>query len=241
MRLDKYLADSGEFSRSEASKLARRGAVTVDGETVRDASSHIDENAAEVRVDGRLIPWKRFTYVMLNKPAGYVSSTDDAGPTVMDLLPPELSRRALSPCGRLDRDTVGLLLITNDGATAHALLSPKKHVAKRYRYTLTEPLSNEGAEAICSGLDLGDFTTAPAKLFPDGERAGEIEITEGKFHQVKRMFHAVGTEIASLERVTFGPLSLDPALSRGDWRELTDAEIKALTARTAAKESESGV
>ena len=241
MRLDKYLADSGEFSRSEAAKLARRGAVTVDGAIARDASVHIDENAAEVRVDGRLIPWKRFTYVMLNKPAGYVSSTDDAGPTVMELLPPEYAKRSLAPCGRLDRDTVGLLLVTNDGATAHALLSPKKHVAKRYRYTLTEPLSNEGAAAIRSGLDLGDFTTAPAKLFPDGDTAGEIEITEGKFHQVKRMFHAVGTEIDSLERVSFGSLSLDPALERGEWRELTDAEIAALTGASAAKESEGGV
>ena len=229
MRLDKYLADSGEFTRSEAAKLARRGAVTVDGETARDASAHIDENCAEVRVDGRLIPWRRFTYVMLNKPAGYVSSTDDAGPTVMDLLPPEYAKRGLAPCGRLDRDTVGLLLITNDGATAHRLLSPKKHVAKRYRYTLTAPLTDDGAAAIRSGLDLGDFTTAPARLFPDGDRAGEIEITEGKFHQVKRMFHAVGTQIATLERVTFGPLALDRSLARGEWRELTDAEIAALT------------
>ena len=241
MRLDKYLADSGEFSRSEAAKLARRGAVTVDGEIARDASAHIDENAAEVRVDGRLIPWKRFTYVMLNKPAGYVSSTDDAGPTVMDLLPPEYAKRSLAPCGRLDRDTVGLLLITNDGAAAHRLLSPKKHVAKRYRYTLTEPLTDDGAAAICSGIDLGDFFTRPAKLYPESERAGEIEITEGKFHQVKRMFHAVGTEIASLERVSFGPLALDRSLERGEWRVLTDAEIAALTGDPATGESEGGV
>lgn len=231
MRLDKYIADSGEYSRSEAQKLARRGEVTVDGAAVRDASVHVDENAAEVRVCGRLLSWRRFRYVMLNKPAGYVSSTEDAGPTVMDLLPPEYAKLALAPCGRLDRDTVGLLLITNDGATAHSLLSPKKHVSKRYRYTLTAPLSAEGAGRICAGIDLGDFTTKPAKLFPEGDRAGEIEITEGKFHQIKRMFHAVGTEVATLERVAFGPLTLDAALGRGEWRELTEAEIAALTGR----------
>lgn len=241
MRLDKFIADSGEFSRSEAGKLARQGAVCVNGAVVRDASSHVDETCAEVTVSGRRIAWRRFLYVMLNKPAGYVSSTDDAAPTVMDLLPPEYAKRSLAPCGRLDRDTVGLLLITNDGATAHALLSPKKHVAKRYRYTLTAPLTDEGAAAIRSGVDLGDFFTAPARLFPDGERKGEIEITEGKFHQIKRMFHAVGTEVASLERVSFGPLVLDPALGRGEWRELTDAEIASLTGGSGARESEDGV
>ena len=231
MRLDKFLAHGGELSRSEAQKLARRGEITVDGEVVRDASVHVDESAVEVRVSGRLVSWRRFLYIMLNKPAGYVSSTDDAGPTVMELLPPEHLKRGLAPCGRLDRDTVGLLLITDDGATVHELLAPKKHVAKRYRYTLTAPLTPEGAEAIRSGIDLGDFVTAPAMLFPDGETAGEIVITEGKFHQIKRMFHAVGTEVATLERVAFGPLTLDPALGRGEWRELTDAEVAAIMER----------
>ena len=231
MRLDKYLAHGGELSRAEAQKLARRGEITVDGEVVRDASTHVDESSAEVRVSGRLVSWRRFLYIMLNKPAGYVSSTDDAGPTVMDLLPPEHLKRGLAPCGRLDRDTVGLLLITDDGATVHELLAPKKHVAKRYRYTLTAPLSPEGAAAIRAGIDLGDFVTAPAQLFPETGTEGEIVITEGKFHQIKRMFHAVGTEISSLERLAFGPLVLDPALGRGEWRELTDEEIKAITER----------
>ena len=147
----------------------------------------------------------------------------------MELLPPEFTKLRLAPCGRLDRDTLGLLLITNDGATAHELLSPKKHVAKRYRYTLTAALSPEGADKIRSGLDLGDFTTKPAQLFPDGDTSGEIVITEGKFHQIKRMFHAVGTEVATLERVAFGPLTLDASLGRGKWRELTAAEIAAIT------------
>lgn len=228
MRLDKFLASSGECSRSEAQKAARRGDITVNGNVVRDASSHINESADAILWRGRRVLWRPFRYIMLNKPAGYVSSTDDAGPTVMELLPPEFTKLGLAPCGRLDRDTVGLLLITNDGAAAHALLSPKKHVSKRYRYRLSDPLGEEGAQRIRTGIDLGDFTSKPALLYPEGDLAGEIAITEGKFHQIKRMFHAVGTEIVFLERIAFGPLVLDPALSRGEWRELTDDETDAL-------------
>lgn len=231
MRLDKFLASTGRFSRSEAQKAARRGDVTVNGETVRDASKHIDETADTVSVGGGVIEWRRFRYVMLNKPAGYVSSTEDAGPTVMDLLPEEYSKLGLAPCGRLDRDTVGLLLITNDGGTVHELLAPKKHVSKRYRYRLTQALSEDGARRIREGLDLGDFVTKSAELYQDDSVSGEIIITEGKFHQIKRMFHAVGTEIAELERVAFGPLVLDPALERGQWRELTDEEIASIVNR----------
>ena len=229
MRLDKYLTSDGTLSRSEAQKLIRRGEVVVGGVVVRDPAAHVDEASAGVTVSGRPLVWRRYRYVMLNKPAGYVSATEDAGPTVMDLLPPEFTKLGLAPCGRLDRDTVGLLLITNDGAAAHRLLAPKSHVAKRYRYTLTAPLTEDGAAAIRAGVDLGDFVTKEAKLFPESGIEGEIEITEGKFHQVKRMFHAVGTEIASLERVAFGALTLDPALPRGAWRELTPGEIEGIT------------
>lgn len=231
MRLDKFIANTGRFSRSEAQKAARRGDVTVNGETVRDASTHIDENSDEISIGGYVIEWRRFRYVMLNKPAGYVSSTEDSGPTVMELLPPEYSKLGLAPCGRLDRDTVGLLLITNDGATVHELLAPKKHVAKRYRYRLTEPLTDDGARRIREGLGLGDFVTKSAELYPSDSVSGEIVITEGKFHQIKRMFHAVGTEISYLERVAFGPLVLDCNLERGKWRELTDAEIASIVNR----------
>ena len=229
MRLDKYLSETGTCSRTEASKAARAGAVTVDGVPVKSAAVHIDETTARVTYLGREVIWRRFTYVMLNKPAGYISSTEEGGVTVMTLLPPEFTKMGMFPCGRLDRDTLGLLLVTNDGQTAHELLSPKKHVAKRYRYALTDPLTDEAREKVEAGVDIGGYTTAPAKVTPDTPTRGVIEIAEGKYHQIKRMFHSVGTEICELERLTFGPLTLDPALARGEWRYLTDDEIVQLT------------
>ena len=134
MRLDKYLSESGACTRSEAAKLAKKGGITVNGTAVRSAAIHIDENADTVCLSGQVIKWSRFEYIMLNKPAGLISSTEEGGATVMTLLPPSYSKRGFFPCGRLDRDTLGLLLITNDGQTAHELLSPKKHVMKTYRY-----------------------------------------------------------------------------------------------------------
>lgn len=228
MRLDKYLSECGICSRSEASRACRGGGVTVNGETVKSAAFAVDEEKDRVVYLSREVVWRRFTYVMLNKPAGYVSSTEEGGKTVMTLLPAEFSKMGMFPCGRLDRDTLGLLLITNDGQSAHRLLSPKKHVLKRYRYCLTLPLSGEGGARLEAGVDIGGYVTAPAKLYPNDAQSGEIEISEGKYHQIKRMFHAVGTEICSLERIAFGPLTLDPELERGSWRYLTDGEIAAL-------------
>ena len=147
----------------------------------------------------------------------------------MSLLPKEYSRADGFPCGRLDVDTVGLLLITNDGDTAHRLLSPKHHVAKSYRFRCGEPLTEDMIRTLESGVDLGDFTTAPAKLDMVNPCEGIISITEGKFHQIKRMLASVGSGIEFLERITFGPLQLDETLERGQWRELTDEEIASLT------------
>ncbi|MBE6568941.1 MAG: rRNA pseudouridine synthase [Ruminococcaceae bacterium] len=230
MRLDKYLAESGLFSRSEAGRAVRGGRITVAGEVVKNPSVHIAEDA-EVCCDGKRVYWTKYQYIMLNKPAGVVSATEDGGRTVMDLLPPACKRLDMFPCGRLDIDTTGLLLITNDGPGAHMWLSPKRHVTKTYRFTCDPALHEEAVEKLESGVGLGDFTSAPAKvnLYPDS-LSGEISITEGKFHQIKRMFHGVGSEITSLERITFGPLVLDPALERGQWRYLTEEEIASLRA-----------
>ena len=233
MRLDKYLSGSGMFSRSEAGKAIRSGRITVNGEVIKNPAVHIDENTAEVFFGTEPVRYTKYKYVMLNKPEGTVSATDsspaDSGKTVMSLLPPEFGRLGMFPCGRLDIDTVGLLLITNDGPSAHELLSPRHHVEKTYRFRCSVPLSDEMHHRLENGIEFSDFTSKPCRVVPDQSGTeGEISVTEGKFHQVKRMFHAVGSEITFLERVKFGSLRLDRTLERGEWRYLTDEEIRAL-------------
>ena len=228
MRLDKYLSDAAVCSRAEAAKAARAGKITVNGARVTSAAVHIDPEADEVAFSGKTVVWKRFTYIMLNKPAGYVSSTEDAGRTVMDLLPPECRKKNMFPCGRLDIDTTGLLLITNDGESAHRLLSPARHVKKTYAFSISSPVGDEETEKLERGVDIGDHISAPAEIELDTPTSGKITVTEGKFHQIKRMFHAVGTEVTELERVSFGPLTLDGKLVRGEYRELTEEEETAL-------------
>ncbi|MBQ8402199.1 MAG: rRNA pseudouridine synthase [Clostridia bacterium] len=228
MRLDKFISESGVFSRSEAGKAIRSGRIAVDGTIRRDPSGHIAETAF-VTCDGKPIRWSKYQYIMLHKPAGYVSATEDRGRTVMDLVPPACGRLGMFPCGRLDIDTTGLLLITNDGPGAHNWLSPKHHVTKTYRFTCALPLTKEARMRMEGGLELGDFTSQPARVVMEDPQTGEITIMEGKFHQIKRMFAAVGNEITSLKRVQFGPLLLDETLEPGQWRYLTDEEIRALT------------
>lgn len=228
MRLDKFLAESGVFSRSEAGRAVRAGRIMVEGEVIKDPSKHISEEA-EVFCDGQRVFWSKYQYIVLHKPAGVVSATEDGGRTVLDLLPPACKRLGMFPCGRLDIDTTGLLLITNDGPAAHLWLSPKRHVTKTYRFTCAPALEAEGIARLESGVDLGDFVSAPAVLrMGDGNTSGEIDITEGKFHQIKRMFHHVGSEIVTLQRICFGTLVLDSALAPGEWRYLTEAEIAAM-------------
>ena len=231
MRLDRILSEAGAASRSQAARLIRARRVTVDGAVVRDPSAHADPEKAAVAVDGVPVAWQRFRYLLLHKPAGCVSATEDRGPTVMELLPPALARGTF-PCGRLDIDTTGLLLITNDGALAHRLLSPRRHVDKTYRFSCEPPIGEEARRALCAGVDIGGgIVTMPASVTLFGEApsgAGEITVHEGKFHQIKRMFEAVGSRITALSRVRFGPLTLDGTLPPGAWRPLTEDEIAAL-------------
>ena len=229
MRLDKFLSTIGVLSRRESSDAIRHKKITVNGEAVRGGAVQIDPERDVIAYNGKVLTWKRNFYVMLNKPEGTVSSTEDSDRTVMKLLPHEYERAGCFPCGRLDVDTVGLLLITNDGDTAHALLSPKRHVAKTYRFRCSEPLTADMIRSLEEGVDLGDFVTAPAKLSMSSPCEGEISISEGKFHQIKRMLASVGSGILFLERIKFGPLELDTSLERGCWRELTEDEISSLT------------
>lgn len=227
IRLDKYLGESGVFSRSEATRAIRSGRIAVNGEVVRDASAKVDETTAEVTVDGQTVRWTKYRYVMLNKPDDVVSTTDDTPKSVMKLFPPEFIRLGMFPCGRLDIDTVGLLLVTNDGPTAHELLSPKHHREKTYGFECL-PLTMEMKKKLEEGVELSDFTSKPCTVQLDDATHGRITVTEGKYHQIKRMFHAVGSEITFLERLTFAGLTLDPKLARGEWRELTEDEIRIL-------------
>ena len=229
MRLDKMISSTGIASRSQIASAVRGGRVLVDGVVARKADMQIDPDAASVVYCGTPICYRKFTYIMLNKPEGYVSATEDGRlPTVIELLPEELQKIGLFPCGRLDKNTLGLMLLTNDGDTSHRLLAPKSHVTKTYAFRVKFPLSDEDVLALESGVDIGGYMTAPCSVVRDGEKEGKITLTEGKYHQIKLMMEAVHNQVTHLERISFGPLVLDSALARGEWRYLSDDEIAAL-------------
>ena len=232
MRIDKLISEMGLYSRRECAALAKKGQRLVDGVPVKDVSRHIDPECQTLTVCGRVLKYSRFTYVMLNKPEGYVSATDDRSlPYVTELLPEEYRRRELFPVGRLDRDTVGLMILTNDGSLAHTLLSPKRHVAKVYRFACDVPLPEGVEERFKNGVTLADgYECNSAEIRLDGERlSGEITLTEGKYHQIKRMVASEGSHVTYLERIRFADIPLDPDLERGEWRLLSEGEIKLLT------------
>ena len=233
MRIDKLISDMGLASRKEASLIAKRGGVLVDGEPVRDLSRHVDPGKNIITFQGQKIEFRRFSYVMLNKPCGYVSATDDKiNPYVTELLSPELRKMELFPVGRLDKDTVGLMILTNNGQLAHRLLSPKRHVEKDYRFESEDALSESVERDFENGVTLADgYECKPSKIVLNADRkSGVITLTEGKYHQIKRMIAAVGSRITYLERIRFASIPLDEALARGEWRYLTDAEISELEA-----------
>lgn len=233
MRLDKYLADCGVGSRSEIKKQIRAGAVRVLGLAAPKPESQINPETAEVFWCGQKLNYQKFIYLMLYKPAGYISATWDAKwPTVLDLVPEEYLHFAPSPVGRLDRDTEGLCLLTNDGQLSHRLLSPAKHVPKTYYAEVRGCVTEEDAAAFLKGVTLDDgYHTKPGELTilsADAISKVHITITEGKFHQVKRMFLAVGKEVVYLKRIRMNRLCLDPAMQPGDIRVLTEEECRLL-------------
>ena len=229
-RLDKILAGTGRWSRREIGKLVKAGRVTVDGVPARAPDDKYDPEAS-FAVDGAPVSGERLVYLMLHKPAGVISATEDPRKkTVLDLLPEYLRRVGLFPVGRLDRDTEGLLLLTNDGPLAHRLLSPRWHVDKTYFVRVDGPLGAEDAAAFAAGLELRDgLRCLPARLEPlEAEDEALVTIQEGKYHQIKRMMASRYRQVTYLKRLTMGPLALDPALERGDWRPLTGGELAAL-------------
>ena len=229
-RLDKLIADSGIASRSEAKALIRQGRVTVNGAVPRTAEEKYLSETAEIRVDGALINCTAMRYLMLNKPGGVLSATEDPKQqTVLDLLPKELQRQGLFPVGRLDKDTTGLLLLTNDGDFAHRVISPKKHVPKVYRAAVDGILTEEDVAAFAAGLTLSDgLECLPARLELLRPSVGRVTVFEGKYHQVKRMFASRGKYVTALHRESVGGVKLDPALAPGAFRELTAAELAAV-------------
>ena len=229
MRIDKYISNSTPYSRKELKNFFKKGQVRVNGEVVTNIGTHIDEETAEVYLAGERVNYSRFTYLMLNKPAGYISATfDKKFPVVTDLVPREFSHYELFPVGRLDIDTVGLLVLTNDGDLAHRLLTPKSHVPKTYFVRGESPLSDEGIKLFEEGVDLGDFVTIPAKVKKLNQTEALLTIFEGKYHQVKRMYEAAGNKVIYLKRLSMGDLTLDESLAEGEMRAMTDEEIKLL-------------
>ena len=234
IRLDKFLSVTGTLSRSESKKAVRKGRVAVNGRTASSSDLEVLPESDKITLDAKEIIYRRFTYVMLNKPEGYVSATNDAREkTVLDLLPEELRRFDLFPCGRLDKYTLGLMLLTDDGELAHKLLAPKSHVEKSYRFDSEHGVSEEERQMLESGVHIeGGYLTKPSRVVLDAKDAssGVITLREGKYHQIKQMFEAVSNKITYLERMSFGPLVLDEALARGEWRMLTSLEEAALRA-----------
>lgn len=229
IRLDKYLADMGLGTRSQVKDFIKKGKININGIVVKDGNLKVDSNKDIISFEGNPIVYEEFEYYMLNKPSGVISASNDRREkTVVDLIETKM-RNDLFPIGRLDKDTEGLLLISNDGELSHRLLSPKRHVDKTYYVELDKPLSKAMADEVRQGVYIeAGVKSMPARLELVDEQRGYLTIQEGKFHQVKRMFHAVGCEVTYLKRMSMGPLRLDESLRLGEYRRLTDEELRTL-------------
>ena len=240
MRLDKFLVACAVGSRTEVKNLLKAGRVTVNGKKEKSAKLQINEERDEIRFDGQVLEYEEFVYYMMNKPQGVISATEDSKHrTVLDWLDDYARAKEVFPVGRLDIDTHGLLLLTNNGQLAHALLSPKRHVDKTYLAQVEGIMTQEDVETFAKGIPLKDFTCQPAKLeivsidTEKNQSLVRVTIAEGKFHQVKRMVSYCGKEVVDLQRLTMGTLVLDENLQRGEWRRLTKEELEELLASIA--------
>ena len=228
MRIDKFLANMGLGTRTEVKQLLKKGLVEVNEKKIKTPKSQIDPETDKVVVDGEEISYVDNVYMMLNKPKGYISAThDESNRTVIDLIP-EYQHLNIFPVGRLDKDTEGLLLITNDGQFSHDLMSPSKHVSKTYEVTSKKPVTKVDIDAFKKGIILSDGPVKPAQLTRINETISHVTIYEGKYHQVKRMFHAIENEVLELKRLKIANLALDENLKSGEYKLLSDKELKLL-------------
>ena len=231
MRLDKYLAKMTVLSRNEVAKAARKGRILINGEVVKSAKFNVDEDSDIVTLDGEDITFRENIYIMMNKPDGVICSTRDRQKTVLELLPIDVGQREPFSCGRLDKDTTGLVLLTDDGAWAHGITSPNRNCGKAYLVNSKTELTEKDIKLFENGFLLDEEEekpTLPAILEKLDECYYKLIIFEGRYHQVKRMFEAVGNEVTRLHRDSIGELKLDPDLEEGDWRYLTEEEVGAL-------------
>lgn len=227
IRIDKFFSETGTLSRTETAKAIKFGQIFVDGEKVKTSDIKIDEKKAVVTYLGQVVNYQKYVYIMLNKPQGVISATEDKSQkTVLDLLPDKYKKMNLFPCGRLDKDTLGLVILTNDGESGHKALAPKSHVKKTYLFECADNLSSADVVKIEQGVLLKDgYLTKPCEIEMINCKKGKITLTEGKYHEIKRMLGAVGNKITYLERISFGGIILDSSLKRGEWRELNCQEI----------------
>ena len=232
-RIDKILSSQNIASRSEIKDMIKAGRISADGKTVKRPEEKFDPEKAEFLIDGEKLTFRKYLYIMMNKPQGVLSASNDRhAQTVIDLLPPELYRKDLFPAGRLDKNTEGFILITNDGELAHKMLSPKSHVYKLYEAEVDRALTSDDVRSFADGIKCGELEFLPAAMKITGEKRALVEICEGKFHQVKKMFHAVGAEVTALKRFRIGGVFLDENLAPGECRELTKNEINDIISLT---------
>lgn len=231
-RIDKIISSQGKYTRSEIKKLAAKGQILVDGIVIKKTDMKVDKNNAKIVINGEELNIKEHLYLILNKPKGYVSATEDRkDKTVLDLVPEELYRDSLFPAGRLDKDTTGLMIITDDGELAHNILAPKKHIKKIYEVTLDIPVTEKMIEKFANGIKLNDGECKSAILEITGENICKVTITEGRYHQIKRMFGCCKAKVIELNRICMGNLFLPVDLKPGECRELTAKELELLQKR----------
>lgn len=227
-RIDKIIATALNVSRNDARAFIKKGLVTVNGSVVRDIGTRVDEDSDELFCDGKKIKYSKYVYIMMNKPKGVISASEGRNEkTVIDILPPEMKRKNLFPAGRLDKDTTGFMLITDDGDFAHRILSPKNHIPKTYIAKLDKPFDEKVVRAFADGIALGRDKCMPASLeaLDEDHLCAQVIIKQGMYHQIKRMFLKYGITVKELKRIKMGALELDPLLEEGDARYLTPSEL----------------